>query len=151
MIAANAAEPWDVARPHIADFTVLPEHIDHMGHVNNAVYLAFLEDAAWSHTRALGLTWRDYQALDVGCVVHQHVLDYLAPAHVGEHLQVATWITGNDQRLKLWRDHQIKRVADGRTLLRAHTRFVCVRLSTGRPCRMPQAFIDAYQPQSTQP
>ena len=141
---------WDVPAPHIVDFTVVSEHIDHMGHVNNAVYLGFMESAAWSHTRVLGLSWQDYQRLDVGCVVHRHELDYLAPAHVGEYLQVGTWITGNDRRLTLWRGHQIRRVADGKTLLRASTRFVCVRLSTGRPRRMPQTFIDAYQPEQDQ-
>src|SRR5699024_4876368 len=68
---------WDVPAPHIVDFTVVSEHIDHMGHVNNAVYLGFMESAAWSHTRVLGLSWQDYQRLDVGCVVHRHELDYL--------------------------------------------------------------------------
>lgn len=146
MHAAGSTSCWDVTAPHVVEYTVLPEHIDHMDHVNNAVYLTFLEDAAWSHTRSLGLTWPDYQALDAGCVVRDHALEYLAPALVGDVLQVGTWITGNDHRLTMWRAYQIRRLCDNRTLLRAHSRFICVRLSTGRPRRMPQAFIDAYQP-----
>lgn len=140
------ASSWDVAMPHVAEIVVQPAHIDHMGHVNNAVYLQFMEQTAWAHTWALGLSWQSYQALDAACVVRRHELDYLAAAFEGDRLQVATWISGNDGRLNLWRGYQIRRVGDGKTLLRARTRFVCVRLSNGRPRRMPQEFIDAYQP-----
>lgn len=142
----NTPLGWDVLSPHVAEYTIQPEHIDHMGHVNNAVYLTFLEDTAWSHTRALGLSWQDYKNLDAGCVVRHHALDYLAAAYESERVQVGTWITGNDHRLRLWRGYQIRRVGDGKTLLRASTEFVCVRLSNERPRRMPQAFIEAYQP-----
>src|SRR5699024_5195321 len=143
--------PWDVAAPHVVDMTVQCDHIDHMGHVNNAVYLQFMEQTAWAHTRALGLTWASYQELDAACVVRRHELDYLAAAFAGDQVQVATWISGNDGRLNLWRGYQIRRVDDGKMLLRGHTHFVCVRLSNGRPRRMPQAFIDAYQPVESLP
>lgn len=137
---------WDVPSPHVLEHRIWPEHIDHMGHVNNAVYLMLLEDTAWSHTRALGLTWQDYQALDAGCVVRHHALDYMAAAYEGDRVQVGTWLSGNDHRLTLWRGYQVRRVDDGRTLLRASTQFVCVRLSSGRPRRMPPEFITAYEP-----
>jgi len=37
------------------------------------------------------------------------------------------------------------RKSDGATLLRARTTFVCIELSTGRPKRMPEAFIEGYR------
>lgn len=143
---SSALADWGVRAPHVVEFTIGAEHIDHMAHVNNAVYLTFMEDTAWSHTRSLGLSWQDYQRLDAGCVVRRHELEYLAAAYEGERVQVGTWITGNDHRLLLWRGYQIRRPADGETLLRAHSEFVCVRLSTGRPRRMPPEFIKAYVP-----
>src|SRR5699024_3344179 len=74
---------WDVPTPHIEEFTVRAEHIDRMGHVNNAVYLNFAEQTAWAHTQALGLTWQTYRILDAGFVVRRHELDYLAAAFAG--------------------------------------------------------------------
>lgn len=140
---------WDIDIPFFIEIDVAPVDIDRLDHVNNSVYLKYLEQASWAHTEALGLNWDSYQSLDAACVVRRHELDYLVAARLGDRLQVATWIDENDGRLALWRGFQIRRAADGRTMLRARTQYVSVRLSTGRPCRMPGAFVDAYQPVAT--
>ena len=44
------------------------------------------------------------------------------------------------------RHFQVIRIDDGVTLLRGGMRFACIELSSGRPRRMPQAFIDGYGP-----
>ncbi len=137
---------WDVDTPFVTEIDVLPAHIDRLAHVNNTVYLQFLEQAGWAHTQSLGLSWQSYQDLDAACVVRRHEVDYLAAAVEGDRLQVATWIDENDGRLAMWRGFQIRRARDQRNVLRARTQFVCIRLSSGRPRRMPSAFIDAYQP-----
>ncbi|MES1925196.1 thioesterase family protein [Salinisphaera sp. T31B1] len=137
---------WDIDVPFYIDIEVVEDHIDRLEHVNNGVYLSFMEQAAWQHTEALGLSWADYRELDAACVVHRHELDYLAPAVLGERLQVATWITENDHRLAMWRAFQIRRTNDGHTIFRGRTQYVCIRLSNGRPRRMPQLFVDAYRP-----
>ncbi|MEB0151077.1 acyl-CoA thioesterase, partial [Pseudomonas sp. CCC2.2] len=41
---------------------------------------------------------------------------------------------------------QLVRPADGATLLRAQTTFVCIELSTGKPKRLPPEFIEGYGP-----
>ena len=79
-------------------------------------------------------------------MVHRHELDYLMPAHLGDELEVATWIAENDGRLTMWRAFQFRRVGDGRTVFRARTHYVTVKLSNGRARRMPQLFVDAYRP-----
>lgn len=137
---------WDIDIPFYIEIEVTAAHIDRLAHVNNATWLQFLEQAAWRHTEARGLSWEIYRELDAACVVRRHEIDYLLAASEGDRLQVATWIRSNDGRLAVWRGFQIRRAADGRTMLRAQTQFVCIRLSTGRPQRMPQAFIDAYRP-----
>ena len=50
----------------------------------------------------------------------------------------------SDQRLRMNRRFQLVRPADGATLLRAQTTFVCIELSSGKPKRMPAEFIDGY-------
>ena len=76
--------------------------------------------------------------------VLRHEIDYLAAAYQGDRLQLATWIVQSDQRLKMKRNFQLVRPADTTTLLRAQTTFVCIELSSGKPKRMPEAFVEGY-------
>lgn len=135
---------WDLPTPFVIERVVDESAIDHYGHANNAEYLRWVEHASWAHSRCLGLTLDDYRTLDRGMVVHRHELDYLAPAHVGERLRLATWIVDCDGRLTLTRRFQLIRESDGITLLRARTRFACIELSSGRARRMPQRFVTTY-------
>lgn len=136
---------WDLPNVHALEVVVAAEAIDVFGHVNNAEYLRYLEQVAWRHTGALGLGWDEYQRLN-RCMVARHTeVDYLAPAYQGDTLQVGTWIVDNDGRIGITRRYQIVRENDGRTLLRARTRWVCVALDSGKPRRMPAEFLGGYQ------
>ena len=55
-------------------------------------------------------------------------LEYLAAAFAGDRLDKGTWIVANDGRISMVRRYQIVRPADGATLLRGSTRWVCVAL-----------------------
>lgn len=124
---------------------VVPQaDIDALKHANNAAYLRWLEKTAWHHAEYLGMSLEEYDDLGVAVVVRRHELDYLAATYAGDELQVATWIIENDERLSLWRGFQIIRKRDSKTVLRAKSHFVSVRLDNGRPCRMPEAFKRAY-------
>jgi hypothetical protein len=72
---------WDFANPHVVTVAVGPDDIDAYEHVNNAVYLRWLDVAAWSHSAALGLSicrsptargcgagWRRYASRSTTCV-----------------------------------------------------------------------------------
>ncbi|XQU09075.1 acyl-CoA thioesterase [Halomonas sp. LY9] len=135
---------WALPDPFVIDLNVLPEAIDAYQHVNNSEYLRWVEQISWAHSEALGLSLERYQTLDRAMVVHRHELDYLAPAFAGDALQLATWIVACDGRFSLTRRFQLKRVADGKTLLNARTRFACVALSSGRPKRLPEEYQRIY-------
>ena len=138
------ALPWDVPAPFVQRRTVVTGDIDAFGHVNNVVYLQWLEQLAWAHSTALGLDMPAYGRLGVGCVARRHELDYLAPAFEGDAIGLATWIHENDGRLSMWRRYQIIRERDSKTLLRGATHWVCVDLASGRPRRQPAVFLEAY-------
>lgn len=135
---------WDLATPFIIDLTVTADDIDGLGHANNAVYVTWLERSAWRHSQQLGLDLSEYRRLDRAMAVIRHEIDYLASAYENDELQLATWIVDWDKRLKMTRRFQLRRAADGMTLLRAQTTFVCIELSSGRPKRMPDEFIEGY-------
>lgn len=136
---------WDYPRPFILEVTVEPQHIDDFQHTNNVVYLTWMARTAWAHSQALGLDFTAYARLNRGMVVRRHELDYLAPSHEDDKVLCATWITGNDARLRLRRHFQFVKVETGVTLLRGMSEFVCINIETGRATRMPREFIDAYE------
>ena len=136
---------WDVANPFTAFFPVLAEDIDGFGHVNNRVYIRWQEQVSWAHSAHLGLTLDDYLEIGFGVVVRQNTVEYFAPTLANDQVVAATWISGNDQRLRLTRSHQIARLSDGVTVFRGLTQYVCVDMKTGQPRRMPEIFKTAYK------
>jgi len=135
---------WDYPYPFEIQVRVAQDDTDVLGHSNNVSYLRWLEQVGWAHSNALGLDWPEYQRLKRAMVVRRHELDYLAPSFTGDELRVGTWLTDNDGKLSLWRRYQIVRVADGLTLLRGRTHFVCADLDSGKPRRMPEEFLKGY-------
>lgn len=138
-------DSWDLPSPHVHRAVATTDDIDGYGHVNNAVYVRWLDRCAWSHSAALGLPADDCVRDRRGMAVWRTQLNYLAPAFEGDRLDVGTWIVGSDGRLRVARRFQILRPADGRTLLRALIQYVCIDLDSGRPRRMPPSFA-AYRP-----
>jgi len=123
---------------------VQPEDIDGYGHVNNAVYLNWLDRVAWSHSASLGVPLERCLALRRGMAAQRIEIEYLRAAVRGDRIRAATWIVSADGRLRAERRFQIVRVPDGTTLARARVDYVCINLDSGRAARMPEMFARAY-------
>ena len=136
---------WDHASPFIHEVTVEAQHIDDFQHTNNVVYLTWMAKTAWEHSKVLGFDFAAYARLNRGMVVRHHEMDYLAPSHQGDKILCATWITGNDQKLRLRRRFQFVKAETGATLLRGMSDFVCINIENGRATRMPPEFRNAYK------
>lgn len=124
--------------------TVAAHHLDNFGHVNNVVYLQWMQDIAWAHSVALGLDLEAYQRLDAAMVARHHELTYLASCVCRDQLLLKTWLTKTDG-FNLHRHYEFVRLADQKKVFEAYTHWVCIRLSNGRPMRMPPEFKKAYQ------
>jgi acyl-CoA thioester hydrolase len=135
---------FDFPAPHVIELRVQPEDIDAYRHVNNAVYLTWLDRAAWSHSAALGVPQEQCLTLRRGMAAQRIEIDYLRAALEGDVVRAATWIASADGRLRAERRFQIRRVADGATLARARIAYVCINLDTGRAARMPASLARAY-------
>ncbi|MFC6477242.1 acyl-CoA thioesterase [Pseudomonas asuensis] len=135
---------WDRENPFVMSLQVSVSDIDALGHANNAVYVSWLEQCAWQHSNSLGLGVDEFHRLDRAMAVVRHEIDYLASAFKGDELLLGTWLTDWDKRLRMTRQFQLVRPSDGLTVLRAITTFVCIELSSGKPRRMPEAFIRGY-------
>src|SRR5690625_1400339 len=136
-------ELYDYPAPHSIRVSVIAEDIDALGHANNAVYLRWLEQVAWSHSQSVGVDFAEFDRLRRAMVARRHELDYLAPCLAGDKLEVCTWVC-DTKRAGFNRRYQIIRLADGVTVMRALTRWACINMETGRPTRMPPEFVEAY-------
>lgn len=137
---------WDLPSPVVVRVAIADGDIDAYGHVNNAVYVTWLDLAAWHHSTLLGLPVEACVALDRGMAVVRTEIDYLKAALRDDAVEVATWIVGGDGRLRAIRRFQARRARDGATLARARVEYACIQLSTGRPNRFPPAFRGRYEP-----
>ncbi len=137
---------WDLPEPHLLRLAAASDDIDGYGHVNNAVYVRWLDRAAWSHSAALGLPAEACARGRRGMVVWRTQINYLAPVFAGDAVEIATWIVRSDGRLRVDRRFQVVRPRDGGTVLRALLHYVCIDLDSGRPRRMPPDFVQRYQP-----
>jgi acyl-CoA thioester hydrolase len=137
---------WDLPNPHLLQTCVRSQDIDGLNHTNNTVYVKWCEQVAWSHSVSLGLDLDSYRALDRAMAITRSEYDYLQASREGDKVAAATWIVEWDRKLTMSRQFQVIRIDDGVTLLRARMRFACIEMSSGRPRRLPQAFIDGYGP-----
>ncbi len=130
---------------------VLPADIDAYEHVNNSVYLAWFDRAAWSHSATLGISPAECVALRRGMAAHRTEIDYVRAAILADRVSVGTWIVAADGKLRVERRFQVRRAPDGQLLARARTEYVCINLDSGRAARMPELFSSAYVPTARGP
>ncbi|HEX4262732.1 MAG TPA: acyl-CoA thioesterase [Verrucomicrobiae bacterium] len=118
------------------DIEVSPGDLDRNGHVNNVVYIQWMQDAAIAHARASGCT-KASEAMGATWVVRTHHVEYLSPAFVGEKITVLTW-PSNFQRVRSLRKYKFIRAKDQAVIARAETDWIFVNAKTGRPQSIPE-------------
>lgn len=106
--------------------------IDEQNHVNNTVYLRWIQDVATAHWQALASA--DAQSA-IGWVVLRHEIDYRMPANLGDEIALRTWV-GEASRLKFERFTEVRRKIDNVLLAQARTLWVPIDVRTGKPTRV---------------
>ncbi len=107
--------------------------IDRLGHVNNTVYLRWVQDVAAAHWRAIAAP--EHQA-ELAWVVIRHEIDYKHQAVLGDGVVLRTWV-GAAEGLRFERHTEILRDGDRKVLAQARTVWCPVDARTGRPRRVP--------------
>lgn len=125
--------------------TAQPEHIDVLGHVNNVVYVQWMQDVASAHIEQLGLGVAQYLELKHAMVAVEHQVQYRKAALQGEDIILRTWLY-DINALYSFRQYAFYRIKDRSLLFTASTKWACIEIATGRPKRMSPTFTQAYQP-----
>jgi len=119
---------------------VQPSDIDQLGHVNNVVYLRWVQDAAVAHWRAAATP---QQQAEVLWVVVRHEIDYKHPARLAEPLVARTWVGAATGRT-FERHTEILRASDRRLLARARTVWVPISPGTLKPMHVGDDVREAF-------
>jgi acyl-CoA thioester hydrolase len=130
---ATQADPFEI------EVQIRPEDVEAMDHVNNIVYVRWVQEVALAHWFAVAPA--DAQAV-MTWVVLRHEIDYLRPARPGDAVRARTWI-GQAQAIRYERFTEIVR-GDGTVLARGRTMWCPVDLATGRPRRVPAEVRAAF-------
>lgn len=120
--------------------------VDPTQHVNNAVYLSYLEDCAVRDAASRG--WPMQRMLEEGefaIVARRYRIEYRRQALLDDELEVATWIS-DVKRATAVRHYTIRRAGDGELLTRAWALWVWVNVENGRPTRIPDQFATDFAP-----
>jgi acyl-CoA thioester hydrolase len=131
---------WSIVG-HVVHITVAAADIDELSHVNNAVYLRWIQQAAVEHSHAVGWSVEDFLARGAAFLVRSHEVEYLRPALPGDRVQVETRVVAMSVA-GAERSTTVRRGVE--LLARAHTRWAFVDLKTGRPARIPAELRELF-------
>lgn len=137
--------------------------VDGLGHVNNAAYLNYLEQAAIDHAVSLGIDMESLQTLGGVFLARRHDILFQRPAYAGDLLRVVTWL-GEARGARVERHYRIFREPEPMAMVPSVGRVVnemaqerpdslVVRATTewifasveGRPKRIPVEIARRFQ------
>ena len=121
-------------------FTALPEHIDELGHVNNAVWLQWAQEIATAHWRAVAAP--EHQAAYVW-VVTRHEIDYRGNVGLGESVTAETFIPDPPKGARFDRCVGFRDAA-GREVVSARSTWVLLDRASGKPLRVRPEIAAAF-------
>ncbi len=126
-------------------FRVRQYELDSFGHVNNAVYANYMQEAAIeaSVDAGFGAAW--YRRSGSAWVIRQLSIRYHLPASYGDELEVLTWVSGV-RRASSTREYLIARPRDGARVARARVNWAYLDRKTGKPRRLPDEITTAFEP-----
>ncbi len=122
-------------------FTAEPQHIDELGHVNNSVWVQWIQDLATAHWEAAA----DPAHVEAFFwVVIRHEIDYRGNIASGETCEGTTWIPdppkgAKSDRLVEFRD------ASGKVIVAARTTWAMLERANQRLARVRPEVIAPFQ------
>ena len=129
--------------PLTARVRVRTYELDSFGHVNNAAYLNYLEEARSEFLKQMGLSFHDFARHGVQLVIVEAHLYYKSPARYGDEIEIAA--NFRDVRpASGYIDYTLTEVHSGRLIATAVTKGAFVEAATGKPVRTPEAFRAAF-------
>lgn len=124
-------------------FKVRHYECDAFGHLNNANYLRFMEEAAFDASAAVGYDRARYLALGRLWLARETEIEYLRPAYYGDALAVHTWVE-DFRRVRSRRRYRFVRQPNDELIAQAVTDWVYLDAATRYPVAVPPEMVAAF-------
>jgi len=118
------------------------QHIDELGHVNNAVWVDWIQQVATSHWAAVAAP--EHQAQYVW-VVTRHEIDYRGNVGEGETVTAETFIPEGPTGARFDRRVDFRNAA-GKVIVSAKTTWAIIDRPSGRLVRVPREVAEPFRP-----
>jgi len=119
---------------------IVPDDIDLMGHVNNVVYVRWVQDVAAAH-------WNHIAPPEVKnrhlWVVLRHEIEYKNPALLNDQVAGMTWV-GEHNGARFDRFVNLYSPVTQKMYAQAKTTWCLLDANTKRPTRIPQEILDIF-------
>ena len=130
---------------HSYTFKVQPGDIDQLNHVNNVVYVQWIQDAAVNHWKSVA---PDEIQKSFVWVIVRHEIDYRHPAKLNDELLIKTWVL-KAQGVSSVRQVQIFRKEDMKLLVESKTTWCMVDVKSKRPVRITPEVKNLFLTENT--
>ena len=128
----------DTARPHDFPVAVNPADIDFMGHVNNASYLKWVQDAVLSHWHKIAPA---DTAASLAWVALKHEITYRKPTFLNDEV-IATVLLEKVHGARAFYQTVIRRGEE--VLAEVRSSWCCIDARTLKPARLASSVIDRF-------
>ena len=132
---------------HTLTFTAQPQHIDELGHVNNAVWADWIQQIATAHWSAVASP--AHQAAYIW-VVTRHEIDYRGNIALGESVTAETFIPSAPSGARFDRRVDFSDAA-GKVIVSAQTTWALLDKASGRLQRVREAVAAPFRPFGDEP
>jgi acyl-CoA thioester hydrolase len=126
-------------RQYEQTFTARASDIDELGHVNNAVWVRWVQDLATAHWAVAASA---EQAAAYVWVVVRHEVDYMGNLAEGESVEARTWVASEAVGAKFDRFAEFSK--NGRVIVRARTTWAILSRESLRPLRVPKEVVARF-------
>lgn len=119
---------------------VLKEDIDTLNHVNNAVYVKWMDTVAATHWNELS---KNHQLEHYIWVVSRHEIDYKGEALLGDEITAKTWV---GETKGVTSERFIEFYKEDKLLVKAKTIWVLLDAETFKPTRIRENILNLLKP-----
>ncbi|MFM8322615.1 MAG: acyl-CoA thioesterase [Chloroflexota bacterium] len=138
---------------HTSTFRVRYYECDAYGHLNNANYLRYMQEAAFNASAAAGYGLEHYAGMQRIWLIRESELEFLRPLGYNQEAAVATQVA-DFRRVTSRRSYVFTRTGDPQEagpVATGWSDWVFMDTRLQRPARIPQALIDAFYPEGNPP
>ncbi|MCB9454248.1 MAG: acyl-CoA thioesterase [Anaerolineaceae bacterium] len=133
---------------HTETFQVRHYECDAYGHLNNANYIRYMEEAAFAASAAAGYPKDRYEGMGYLWLARETEIEYLQQVRYGDILEIKTWVD-DFRRVRSRRRYEFRFPGQDDLVAQASTDWVYIEAATLRPAVVPPEMIAGFWPGET--